>query len=118
MTYSMDPMMPSEGEKNLEDLAFDLSTKAHVLANSIHPILKNSMAHLVRSMNCYYSNLIEGHYTHPKDIDRALHADYETQPEKRNLQLEARAHIEVQELICNLPVDTSFVSQRIYQMAS
>ncbi len=111
MTYSMDPMMPSEGEKNLEDLAFDLSTKAHVLTNSVHPILKNSMAHLVRSMNCYYSNLIEGHYTHPKDIDRALHEDYETQPEKRNLQLEARAHIEVQELICNLPVDTSFVSQ-------
>lgn len=47
----MDPMMPSEGEKNLEDLAFDLSTKAHVLANSIHPILKNSMAHLVRSID-------------------------------------------------------------------
>lgn len=111
MTYSMDPMMPPEGDKNLEDIAFDLSTKAHVLTDSINPILSDSIAYLVRSMNCYYSNLIEGHYTHPKDIDRALHEDYETQPEKRNLQLEARAHIEVQELICSLPADTVFVSQ-------
>jgi Fic family protein len=50
-------------------------------------------------MNCYYSNLIEGHDTHPHDIDRALMADYSTKPEKRALQLEARAHIEVQRMI-------------------
>ncbi len=42
-------------------------------------------------MNCYYSNLIEGHDTHPVDIERALKADYSTDPEQRNLQLEARA---------------------------
>ncbi len=106
----MDPMMPPTGERTLEDLAFDLSTKAHVLTASVHPLLIKSMAPLVKSMNCYYSNLIEGHYTHPRDIDRALHEDYETQPEKRNLQLEARAHIEVQALIEALPEDTSFLS--------
>ncbi len=50
-------------------------------------------------MNCYYSNLIEGHDTHPHDIDRALIADYSSRPEKRALQLEARAHIEVQRMI-------------------
>ncbi len=98
--------MPQEGEKLLENIAFDLSTKTHTLAASINPIVKQSLASIVRSMNCYYSNLIEGHYTHPRDIDRALHADYETQPEKRNLQLEARAHIEVQTLIDTLPLDT------------
>jgi len=27
-------------------------------------------------MNCYYSNLIEGHDTHPVDIERALNNDY------------------------------------------
>ena len=27
-------------------------------------------------MNCYYSNLIEGHDTHPVDIERALKNDY------------------------------------------
>ena len=50
-------------------------------------------------MNCYYSNLIEGHDTHPVDIERALKRDYSTEPEKRNLQLEAEAHVAVQEWI-------------------
>jgi Fic family protein len=50
-------------------------------------------------MNCYYSNSIEGHNTHPRDIDRALQKDFAQQPERRNLQLEAVAHIEVQKAI-------------------
>jgi Fic family protein len=50
-------------------------------------------------MNCYYSNLIEGHNTHPRDIDRALADNYSKDPARRALQLEARAHIEVQRLI-------------------
>ena len=50
-------------------------------------------------MNCYYSNLIEGHDTHPIDIERALKNDYSNDQRKRDLQLEAKAHIEVQEWI-------------------
>lgn len=50
-------------------------------------------------MNCYYSNLIEGHNTVPRDIERALAQDYSSNPQKRNLQLEAVAHIAVQERI-------------------
>jgi Fic family protein len=69
------------------------------LAGQIHPIVTESVGNLVRSMNCYYSNLIEGHDTHPRDIDRALHKDYSTEPRKRALQLEAVAHIEVQKAI-------------------
>ena len=51
---------------------------------------------LVRTMNCYYSNLIEGHRTHPIDIERALAQDFSLDPQQRELQLEAKAHIEVQ----------------------
>jgi Fic family protein len=50
-------------------------------------------------MNCYYSNQIEGRNTHPVDIERALNNDFSKNPEKRNLQLEAKAHIEVQRWI-------------------
>jgi Fic family protein len=50
-------------------------------------------------MNCYYSNLIEGHNTHPIDIERALQSDYSREPRKRSLQLEARAHVTVQQWI-------------------
>jgi len=94
----MEPMLPSDG-KALEDMAFDLISNANALAGQIHPIVTESVGNLVRSMNCYYSNLIEGHDTHPRDIDRALHKDYSTEPRKRALQLEAVAHIEVQKAI-------------------
>jgi Fic family protein len=58
-----------------------------------------SLADLVRTMNCYYSNLIEGHATHPVDIELALKGDYSQDARKRDLQLEARAHITVQQWI-------------------
>ena len=50
-------------------------------------------------MNCYYSNLIEGHSTHPIDIERAMRNDYSADPQRRNLQLEATAHVMVQQWI-------------------
>ncbi len=50
-------------------------------------------------MNCYYSNLIEGHDTHPVDIERALKNDYSRDTHKRDLQYEAKAHVTVQEWI-------------------
>ena len=50
-------------------------------------------------MNCYYSNFIEGSDTHPVDIERALDNDLSKEPKKRDLQLEAKAHIEVQRWI-------------------
>jgi Fic family protein len=94
----MEPLLP-QSRKELEDMAVGLVAAASAFGSRMNPILRGSVGSLVRSMNCYYSNLIEGHNTHPVDIDRALAGDYAHEPEKRNLQLEARAHIEVQELI-------------------
>ena len=95
-------MLPSTGgphRRRLEDLAVDLTARAHGLAAQLHPNVRAEVGTLVRSMNCYYSNLIEGHNTHPIDIDRALRADYSTNAAQRALQLEARAHIEVQTML-------------------
>ncbi len=50
-------------------------------------------------MNGYYSNLIEGHNTHPIDVERAIRRDYSADPAKRALQLEGLAHLQVQELL-------------------
>jgi len=94
----MEPPIPEEN-KALSDLATDLVAKSNALAGRLHPVIQQGIGDLVRSMNCYYSNLIEGHHTHPVDIDRALAGDYSAEPEKRNLQLEARAHIDVQRKI-------------------
>ncbi|BCH05663.1 hypothetical protein MesoLj131b_76620 (plasmid) [Mesorhizobium sp. 131-2-5] len=95
---AMEPMFPEVG-RDLEDLVVDLVESASAFGGRLNPIMRASVGDLVRSMNCYYSNLIEGHNTHPVDIDRALAGDYSQEPQKRNLQLEARAHIEVQALI-------------------
>lgn len=94
----MEPMLPSEN-RHLDDLVFTLIQQASELNAILKPRTTQAIGHLVRSMNCYYSNLIEGHNTHPVDIDRALVEDFSENPEKRDLQLEAKAHIEVQQLI-------------------
>ena len=96
---AMQPMLPHDGNTDLTDLAVDLIARASHLSGQIQGPVRESIGDLVRSMNCYYSNLIEGHNAHPRDIDAALADDYSPDPERRILQLEARAHIEVQRLI-------------------
>ncbi|HEB70836.1 MAG TPA: Fic family protein [Desulfobulbus sp.] len=80
----------------INDLTVELAAKAAGFRRSLPEGVLSSLADLVRAMNCYYSNLIEGHDTHPVDIERALQQDYSSDTHKRNLQLEARAHINVQ----------------------
>ena len=98
----MEPLLLGDGSRHrtaITDLALDLSQKSAGFRRSLPPSLLTSLADLVRAMNCYYSNLIEGHDTHPVDIERALHDDYSQDARKRDLQLEARAHIAVQKWI-------------------
>ena len=95
----MEPMLPGRNSRRLDDLVFELAQNAAGLAGQLHPKVKQGIGGLVRSMNCYYSNLIEGHNTHPREIDQALADNYSNKPERRALQKEARAHIEVQEII-------------------
>ena len=98
----MEPMRISETSRHragLADLAVELAAQAAGFRRSLPEGVLKALADLVRAMNCYYSNLIEGHDTHPVDIERAMKEDYSANPEKRNLQLEARAHISVQQWI-------------------
>jgi Fic family protein len=101
-TSEMDPLLIGAGSRHrgmLTDLAFDLTQKSAGFRRSLPASLLASLATLVRAMNCYYSNLIEGHNTHPIDIERALRDDYSQERRKRDLQLEAKAHIAVQKWI-------------------
>jgi Fic family protein len=95
----MEPLLIASDSRHraaLTDLALELAQKAAGLRRSLPSSLLASLAGLVRAMNCYYSNFIEGHNTHPIDIERALRDDYSHDTLKRDLQLEARAHISVQ----------------------
>jgi Fic family protein len=94
--------MVSEGSpkrSELSDLALDLATTSARFSSGLPESIADALAGLIRSTNCYYSNLIEGHNTHPIDIERALNDDYSVDPKKRDLQLEAKAHITVQKWI-------------------
>ncbi len=97
--------------KELSDLAFELVAKSSGFKRSLPLAIQKSLASMVRSMNCYYSNLIEGHDTHPVDIERALRGDYSSDIKKRNLQKEAHAHIAVQEWIDNGGIKNNLFSQ-------
>lgn len=98
----MEPLLlgtPAPRREELSDKAVELAALAAGFRRSLPPEVATALSDLVRSMNCYYSNLIEGHNTHPVDIERAMREDFSADPAKRNLQIEARAHVSVQEWI-------------------
>ncbi|NOR40913.1 MAG: Fic family protein, partial [Gammaproteobacteria bacterium] len=97
--FLMEPMIPGDDRDELSDLALELVSKASALAGQVHGQVREGIGDLVRSMNCYYSNLIEGHNTHPRDIEQALSDNYSQNTARRALQLEARAHIDLQRII-------------------
>ena len=69
----MEPLLiaaDSRHRDELTDLAFELAQQAAGFRHSLPAGIQSSLADLIRSMNCYYSNLIEGHYTHPIDIEQ------------------------------------------------
>ena len=99
---AMEPLVLSDGSRHrpgLNDVAVELAAASAGFRRSLPPGVVKAFAHLVRAMNCYYSNLIEGHDTHPVDIERAMKNDYSADPVNRNLQLEAVAHVTVQSWI-------------------
>lgn len=99
---AMEPLLIGSDSRHrpaLTDLAVELAQRSAGFRRSLPDSLLSSLAELVRAMNCYYSNLIEGHDTHPIDIELALRGDYSKDARKRDLQLEAKAHIAVQRWI-------------------
>jgi len=98
----MEPMLISDGARgrgDLIDLVTDLVGRSASFRSKLPAPIAAALSDLVRAMNCYYSNLIEGHNTHPVDIEKALKGNYSHDSKKRNLQLEAKAHISVQKWI-------------------
>ncbi len=95
----MEPLFPAVTDSSLTDLAIEVVRRSAALSTSLHPLTRQAVVELVRSMNSYYSNLIEGHNTHPADIERALEKDYSHDPAMRAMQMESAAHIEVQKLV-------------------
>jgi Fic family protein len=92
----IEPALLDDIPPPIADAIAELSALTAQLGSTLHPSTSANLASVVRIMNTYYSNLIEGHNTRPRDIERALAGEMEAGEERRNLQLEAVAHIRVQ----------------------
>ena len=109
----IEPARLTSVPEHVNDLVAELSAATSALGIRLHLKTASNLADLVRTMNCYYSNLIEGHNTRPRDIERALAGDFDTDEKRRNLQIEAAAHIRVQRKI-----DTLFANDELTEPAS
>jgi len=69
---AMEPLFQKERSGRFSELTCDIFKASGRLAGQIHsPLVPERVADLVRNMNCYYSNLIEGHKTLPRPPRRA-----------------------------------------------
>ena len=96
MPHAMEPLFPDGDIRLLKDLALKLIAESKKLEGTMNSFTREAIARFLTPMNSYYSNLIEGHDTHPIDIAKALRNDYSNDKIKRDLQFEAKAHIELQ----------------------
>lgn len=91
-----EPLLPDDRDGRLAALGLELLRRAERLRGTLQPVTRRSVAALVRSMNSYYSNLIEGHRTMPRDIDAALAHKFSSDSKRRALQQLHLAHVETQ----------------------
>ena len=98
----IEPALLEFAPPRVADLIAEISATSASLTGALHPRAAASLAQLVRIMNAYYSNLIEGHNTRPADIVRALAGEFAADESRRNFQEEAAAHVRVQARIDEL----------------
>ncbi len=92
--HQFEPLLPADAQ--LEPLlakAHDLARAATLLAGTRVP---SELRTLLRSMNSYYTNRIEGQHTRPHEIDQALRKDFSKDAKLAAKQRLAVAHIEAE----------------------
>ncbi|APV51440.1 hypothetical protein BWI17_18125 [Betaproteobacteria bacterium GR16-43] len=90
--HQMEPLLVGRRDE-LASRTLQLATAATRLEGTVQGATRAAIAGLVREMNCYYSNLIEGANTLPLDIERALRDEFAPKKEVRDLQKLALSHI-------------------------
>lgn len=97
---AMEPLLPKAQGGRLSALTCEILKASGRLTGQVHSqLVLERVADLVREMNCYYSNLIEGHKTIPRDIERALKRDFSDDQTQHDNQQLSLAHIAVEKLM-------------------
>lgn len=94
--HQFEPLLPQKGLGELRERSQTLVKASMQLGARAHESTRTELKELVRAMNSYYSNRIEGQGTHPRNIERALKSDFSDRPDVARLQRIAVAHIEAE----------------------
>lgn len=89
--------MPEAKKAELAALSCAILAKAGRLRGQVHSsLVRAEISRLVREMNCYYSNLIEGHKTRPREIEQAMQKKFSDDPKQKDNQELSVAHIQTE----------------------
>jgi Fic family protein len=91
-----EPLLPQRDLQPLIEETRLVFERSQRLQGALHASTVQALRELVRGMNSYYSNRIEGQSTHPLNIERALKADFSARPDVAQRQRLALAHIEAE----------------------
>ena len=93
----MEPLLPGEHKLGaLLEQAGDVIRATDRLAGMCQPGALVGLRALLRAMNSYYSNRIEGQHTLPLEIEQALRNDYSKDADKARRQRLALAHMQTE----------------------
>lgn len=96
----MEPLLPAEHRlAGLLEQAHDLIRHADQLSGKCQPGALLGLRTLLRAMNSYYTNRIEGQHTLPVEIEQALRHDYSADADKARRQRLAVAHMAAEQAL-------------------
>jgi Fic family protein len=95
-----EPLLPGSASlPPLLELAHTLQEHGWRLCGNAMPGLRLQLIPLLRAMNSYYTNKIEGQHTFPADIEEALRNQFSADPDRARRQRLARAHLRTEEWV-------------------
>lgn len=113
-----EPLLPGAHKMGpLLERASDLTRAAAQLTLPAGQVPMRQLGELLRRMNSYYTNRLEGEHTVPSEIERALHDDYSRSADLARRQRLAVAHIrseiECESLLDQLLSSTTDVKDQV-----
>ena len=109
--HQFEPLMPEAPQMGpLLERASDLTRAATALGTVSGSAAQLELRALLRSMNSYYTNRLEGEHTRPSEIDRALQQDFSANADLARRQRLAVAHIRT-EALCEAELDRRIAEQ-------
>lgn len=94
----MEPVLPNDTEMvSILELVSDLRAECAGLMPHIGVESRIALARILRAMNSYYTNKIEGQHTYPAELENALESNFSSNGDIKKRQQLAIAHMQVEE---------------------